>query len=84
MVPRLGNNGLEGRELFVGHGEGAEEVLLEEGGAGEGEEEGAREGLAAEGLAQYCRDGKFSRMQSRYSRRTGLTVAMSTRESRMH
>lgn len=44
VIPSLSDDGLERGELFVGHIEGTEEVLLEEGRAGEGEEEGRGEG----------------------------------------
>lgn len=40
VIPGLCDDGLEGGELFVGHIEGTEKVLLEEGGTGKGKEEG--------------------------------------------
>lgn len=49
VLPCVCEDGLEGCELLVCHVEGTEEVLLEEGRAGKGEEEGGGKGLAAGG-----------------------------------
>lgn len=50
LVPRLCDEGLDRGELLVGHVECAEEVLLEERRAGEGEEESGGEHLSADHL----------------------------------
>ena len=50
LVPRLCDEGLDRGELLVGHVKCAEEVLLEERRAGEGEEEGGGEHLSADHL----------------------------------
>lgn len=50
MVPAFPcfcEDGLERGEFFVGHVEGAEEVLFQEWSTGEGEEEGGCKGLSA-------------------------------------
>lgn len=51
MIPRLRNDRLERRKFFVRHRQCPQQMLLEERGAREGEEERARERLAAQWLA---------------------------------
>lgn len=52
-VPCFCDDGLERGELVVGHVEGAEEVLFEERGTGEGKEEGGGKGLAADEICLW-------------------------------
>ena len=47
LVPSLRDDGLERRELLVGHGQRAKDMLLEQGRAREREEQRRRERLAA-------------------------------------
>ena len=82
VIPRLCYDRLERCELFVRHGERAEEVLLEERGAGEAEEERARERLPAERLALRER-GLVHRVRRRRVRMLRVRVCMRVRRRRV-